>query len=281
MAEIKGQSVQVPFRQAIVDKLGMLTADWESFFRALHLRVGPVSPETSFQLKNNQATPLPIDGLKFDKRKVTHVQVEYVIQRVSDFSETVESGFLTLDYLPRSDSWSLWRRPNNIFEARSAIVNNQSTPLNVPGLKFDFQSVQSVLIEFEAFRITTGGGATTAIEKGSVFLISNPSTGSWSIQNPSSHWPNNSGLTFSVDSDGQVKYVSTNFTGDPSVSEVHLNASVTSRNGIAFSVDEDGQIKYSASNIVWPIVNHKLTYRTHSTGARVAIADNSAPPIPP
>lgn len=169
MAEIKGQSVQVPFRQAIVDKLGMLTADWESFFRALHLRVGPVSPETSFQLKNNQSEPLPIDGLKFDKRKVTKVKIHYLIQRVTDFTDVIESGELHLLYKPSADEWVLWE--------------------------------------------------------------------------PYEPGPSDSGVTWSVDSDGQVKYVSSDISG--------------------------------------PFKSQKLTYFTHSTGARVAIADNSAPPIPP
>lgn len=104
----------------------------------------------------------------------------------------------------------------DIFE----ITNNQSTPANIDGLKFTKTGVSQATVDFLIQRITTSTGATELVESG-IFVVSyNPTSADWSLTMIGTPGPDDSGVDFSIDATGQVKYASSSITGTASISRV-------------------------------------------------------------
>lgn len=100
------------------------------------------------------------------------------------------------------------------------ITNNQSTPANIDGLKFSKTGVSQATIDFLIQRVTTSTGATELIETG-IFVVSyNPTSADWSLTMIGTPGPDDSGVDFSIDATGQVKYASSSITGTASISRV-------------------------------------------------------------
>ena len=106
-------------------------------------------------------------------------------------------------------------------EQTFSLANNQATPADVTGFAFASNTLKYAFVQVFVQRITTGAGATEAIE-GFVFMAIYAPTSGWRM------FPLNSGdngtdcgVTFSVTSAGQVQYISSSITGTPSVSKVN------------------------------------------------------------
>lgn len=103
-------SFQVPYRNELTDERGFLSNRWELFFRQLQALIFPLGSEQAFPIRNNQVTPLSIQGMALKSDKVSQAIVEYLIQRVTQGTnpvELIQSGSFLLVYKPTSETWNL------------------------------------------------------------------------------------------------------------------------------------------------------------------------------
>lgn len=108
---MKSQSLQVPYNDRVTDKNSILTNIWMNFFRHLKDIVDMLGYEKSFNLLNNQLTPQKISGLRFNKKQIVNF-CEYVIQRITDNDEAIESGIFKVVYRAKSDDFVYIPDPN-------------------------------------------------------------------------------------------------------------------------------------------------------------------------
>lgn len=91
---------------------------------------------------------------------------------------------------------------------QQTLLNNQAAPLAVTGLVFDKAQIKAAQVDFEVYRQTDSG---SVMEAGTLFLAHRTATDTWEISLQSQF--DDAGVTFSVNSSGQVLYVSDNFAG--------------------------------------------------------------------
>jgi hypothetical protein len=110
------------------------------------------------------------------------------------------------------------------FEKYFEIANNKASATDISGLQFDKAVVSQVTVEYLVQRITTGGSGVDLIESGIFILVYRPKTDTWAKVDVKIDSPNDSGVTFSVTSTGQVKYTSSNVAGTASISRLTYRA---------------------------------------------------------
>jgi hypothetical protein len=137
---------QIPANEAAVDRGGIITRPWITFFNYVKNIVDAEMAEKFFTLENDVSTPTAIEGMSFKKEFVSLAAVRYLIQR-----------------------------------------------------------------------ITTGVGAVDLIESGTFHLVYRPFTDTWEMHSIGTGGPDTSGVTLTVNSDGQVEYESTDETGTASI----------------------------------------------------------------
>lgn len=149
-----------------------------------------------------------------------------VIEKTNLFSQSWEWFFKEI----YSRLYSLGSE--DIFE----IANNQSTPSNIDGLQFTKTGVSQATVDFLIQRVTTSTGATELIETG-IFVVSyNPTSNDWSLTMIGTPGPDDSGVDFSIDATGQVKYASSSITGTASISRVIWRARTLSAKHSTYSL---------------------------------------------
>lgn len=109
-------------------------------------------------------------------------------------------------------------------EKSFSILNNQSMAINIDGLQFNSARTNHVRIKYVVQRVTTGGSSVELLETGELHAVYLPKTESWDLRKAYSSGPHNSGVTFSMSADGQVKYASTNVGGVPAISKCSFRA---------------------------------------------------------
>jgi hypothetical protein len=109
-----------------------------------------------------------------------------------------------------------------IDETTFTIANNQSSAATITGLLFSGASVRSAFIDYQVYRNTTGGGALERSEAGMLIATYSTVAASWEIT--SGLTVGDSGVTFSITSGGQVKYVSDSQSGTPATSKMTFKA---------------------------------------------------------
>jgi len=120
-------------------------------------------------------------------------------------------------------------------EKQFSIKNAQSSAANIEGLKFDNRRYTQAIVEYLVQRVTTGTGATELIESGNFIVTYNPSAKTWNIDKHNINSPENSGVDFSINSDGQVQYTSTDISGDASISSLHFRVRTLSGKNVQYS----------------------------------------------
>lgn len=107
-------------------------------------------------------------------------------------------------------------------EKNFKLVNNQATPIIVDGLSFNFQQISSASIDFLIQRVTTGTGAVEYVYAGTLDVIYLPNSLSWAVMGVAvlATITAATGVTLSIDADGQIKYATTNIAGTPSISKL-------------------------------------------------------------
>jgi hypothetical protein len=83
----------------------------------------------------------------------------------------------------------------------------------------DYTKTKQALIEYFVQRVTTGGGATELLESGILHAVWKPTTAAWSLSQGDSY-PSDAGITFSITTDGNVEYTTTNISGTASISKI-------------------------------------------------------------
>lgn len=106
MAEIKS-SFDVPYNERVIDKYGYLSHVWSWFFRTFDDVVFPLGSEKISSIELDEASPQAVEGMKFNKRAVSQVWVDFLIQIVTSETELIESGAFVLVYRPNSETWNL------------------------------------------------------------------------------------------------------------------------------------------------------------------------------
>lgn len=98
----------------------------------------------------------------------------------------------------------------DILTTTATVANNISSATNVAGLSFDPTLVRASIVEYSIYRVTTGSGATEAVEVGTMYLTYKSTANVWDLAIVGA---TGAGVTFSITTAGQIQYVSTNFTG--------------------------------------------------------------------
>lgn len=104
-------------------------------------------------------------------------------------------------------------------EFNQAIDNNQASPLSVTGLVFDKATIKAVQFDFEIYRQTASG---SVMESGTCFLSHRTATDTWELSFDSKF--DDSGVTLSVTSAGQVQYISDNLAGASYAGRIRVTA---------------------------------------------------------
>lgn len=117
---------------------------------------------------------------------------------------------------------NLWERLYPLgIEKSFPIVNNQASAADITGLKFDKRGVTCAFMEYLIQRVTTGGSAVELTEAGLIIFTYNPTSDNWNTTQSIVDNPDNSGVTFTMASTGQVQYTSSSIAGDASISQLH------------------------------------------------------------
>jgi len=98
--------------------------------------------------------------------------------------------------------------------------NDISVPTDLEGLQFDFNKVNSVIIDFCVQRISVGVDGEEKFETGMLVLTYLAKSAEWSIYKAPDLGVD-AGITFSVTPGGQVQYVSTSINDDEDLVKVN------------------------------------------------------------
>lgn len=91
------------------------------------------------------------------------------------------------------------------------LANNQSSPANVTGLLLDKTAYRSILIRWQVYRKSTGGGGVTRVQTGLALVWHDDTNWTWTEQGMSGV---DAGVVLDVNaSTGQVTYTSDNQAG--------------------------------------------------------------------
>lgn len=101
------------------------------------------------------------------------------------------------------------------------ILNNQASATNIDGLIFDSSRVSQIFIDYVIQRITT---TTELVESGVLRAVYLPTSLTWSLVTVGTTGPSVSGVTFTIDATGRIKYTSTNVGGTPITSTLSIRA---------------------------------------------------------
>ena len=93
------------------------------------------------------------------------------------------------------------------------LLNNNATPTNITGLKFDKGYSSCVFVEYLIQRVTL---STESNESGIFWIQYNPKADSWTLLNG----PSTAGITLTVTASGAVQYVSTSISGTQKLSRI-------------------------------------------------------------
>lgn len=105
-------------------------------------------------------------------------------------------------------------------EQTFTLANDQSTAADIDGMVFNKIGVSVAFVEYLIQRVTTGTGATELVEAGLFIVSYNPTSEDWNLNVVSENNPDDAGVVFSINSSGQVRYTSTDVTGDNSLSRI-------------------------------------------------------------
>lgn len=237
---------QVPTRDRVVDENGLLTDNWQRYFRFNKDSLDPLGTEKYFAITNNVSSGSPenITYLALNSARVSHAIIEYIIQRVttgSGATEIVSSGSFECVYKPTSQNWEIqnYDMPNaGSFTAATddtctrvshgmklgQIVQLSSSGTLPAGLSAN-TNYYVVPLTADTFKLST----SLANAKSGTFVdITSTGSGTHTITP-------NPGVFFSITSAGQVQYYSSNITGTASISKMSFRIRVLSVKNYQYS----------------------------------------------
>jgi hypothetical protein len=111
--------------------------------------------------------------------------------------------------------------PGDILPTLATINNNQVSPADVVGAVFDPVVVRGAVLEFNIYRVTSGGGATEKTESGTVYLSYKPTAGVWDMAVVGGA---GSGVILSITNLGQLQYTSDSMSGSGYTGTIRFRA---------------------------------------------------------
>lgn len=117
------------------------------------------------------------------------------------------------------------------------IVNNQAGAADITGMIFDKRGVSQATVDYLIQRVTTGGSAVELIETGTFRAVYRPTSEDWElVPDVDPDEPDNSGVAFSITSEGQVQYTSSNVGGTAYISKLYWRARTLAGKHHSYSV---------------------------------------------
>lgn len=113
---------------------------------------------------------------------------------------------------------------SDILPATGTISNNISSATNISGLQFNIATVLSATINYTIRRTNS---TEDLVERGEILLTYRPSLNEFDLAQK--YGGDNSGVTFSITSAGQVQYVSTNMSATSYEGSIEFSARVTTQ----------------------------------------------------
>lgn len=228
------RTFEVPLKDKLLDPNGFVSQPWMWFFRSLSDSLFSLGEESSFELLNDlNAKTFASADVNTTTDVITETAHGYYTGLVGQLttSVTLPTGLsLATDY------YIIKVNANSYKFATSKANADSGTAINITGagtgnhtftprgditdLKFNLRGVSQATVDFLIQRVTTSGGATELIESGMFVVSYNPTSADWSLTMIGTPGPDDSGIDFSIDSNGQVQYVSTSITGTASISKI-------------------------------------------------------------
>lgn len=271
MAFTTEKTSQVPYKERLLEPNGFLTNAWENFFRWVFDSVNPLGKERSFQIStNSNGSTMELVDLNFDSEKVNYAHSEFIIQRLyTGGTDNVSVGNFLAYFRPKFNGWNL-AGSTEAFSTVFTMANNQTSPANITGLNFDtVAALAPNQIDYLIERRTTGSGATTLTESGTLYI--KEELLGYSLIPVKKHWPNNAGVTFSITGAGQLRYVSTNITGTASISRITFKLNTLDLgSGVKVLINKStGQVGYTSTVLSGAKQVDKITLRTRTLAAKI------------
>lgn len=228
------RTIDAPLTEPIQDKLGNASSNWKLFFRDITKMLRELGQEQTFALQNDlNAKSFATTDVNTSTSVITETNHNYYTGLVGRFTttNTLPTGLsLSTDYYLISDSVNTYKVASTLENATIGTAINISsqgtgthtfTPRgNIDEMKFNYKGVSQATVDFLIQRVTISTGATELIESG-IFVVSyNPTSADWSLTMIGTPGPDDSGIDFTIDSSGQVQYVSTSITGSASISRI-------------------------------------------------------------
>lgn len=101
---------------------------------------------------------------------------------------------------------------------------NPGSNVSIPGFAFPTANVRAAFIRYSVYRNTTGSGATTASEAGTMIIVYNPNGmvgNKWEVIR---NYAGIAGISFTVLDTGQVQFTTTTMTGVSHTGQINFVA---------------------------------------------------------
>lgn len=106
-------------------------------------------------------------------------------------------------------------------EKSFTLLNNQASSVFIEGFRFDSTQVRQAFIDYNIQRTTN---LDEFNESGLFKITYRPQVNLWQLEMINQNTPDDSGVTFSIDADGRIKYTSTNYGTTTSVFTLSVRA---------------------------------------------------------
>jgi len=232
------KTFDVPYKDKIQDKSGIVATSWSYFFRSIWERLYALGQEKSFVIVNNQVAAADLVGMVFSSKGVTQVVVDFLIQRVTTGAsavELIESGFFILTYRPTLAEWQITLIQTDTPDDSG--VEFTITPIaftatydHTTGL---WTKSGLALINGQSVTLAAATALPTGYTVATTYYVTSATSSTFKL----SATAGGSAVTAATDNgtgtqtvtpthaaDGQVQYTSSNITGTASISSIFWRA---------------------------------------------------------
>lgn len=243
------KTFEAPISDQLTGKNGILSLPWSWYFRNVTDFLLALGAEKSCEIQNDlSAKAFASADVNTGTDTITETGHNYYTGLVGQLTT---SGTLPTGLSLATDYYIIKLTANTYQFATSKENADAGTQINITGagsgnhtftprgditdLKFNFKRVSQATIDFLIQRVTTSTGATELIETG-IFVVSyNPTSDDWSLTIIGTPGPDDSGVDLSIDSNGQVQYISSSITGTASISKITWRARTLSAKHSTYS----------------------------------------------
>lgn len=247
----KNRSFYPPFRVPLLGRNGLISQEYRRFFEGVWERVFTLGTERSYTLINGIAdTTFATTDVDTTDDEITFTGHPFVSGMEATFTTT---GTLPGGLSTSTPYWIIVVDANTIKVTATSRVNaikeiggvnltsvgsgtHTIVPKdNIEGLLVNNKGVSSGVFEYLVQRVTTGGGATELIENGAYTFNWRPTSETWDLDVIYENQPDNAGVAWFINDDGQFQYQTTSITGTASISKLYFKLRTLSGKNIQYS----------------------------------------------